>query len=431
MAKLRESRMHHHHHSMWLLSSTTSMNMVIIGVWWCHCLCWMGSEAMVVTMTTTTPYGFQYGNRRDLIFQGSSMAAAAASVTLFLHPPPATAATDIPTPNNKNNNNNDDDYNYNRAMSLLDAKQIDWSSSYDKLLSRPNTLWNSSRYRSSTLSDTTAATMVAAGKDDVTKYPQWMEGYWSVQYRFQGASFPQGKQILSLRTAGAGLGTCLSLPNVGYNPPAPHAAHYISNGVVVHEDIAYNIPRKLETFWPQCKVFSIQTDGGGDDKTLSSKCFVTGEGCTKNENPQLHDRTSRYSMDFEAPTRRSGQMTQSWDVTLVQPDSTNKSNNNYYGLSSSSSSLFSACQTYSQYNVQQDLQTFYKEIISLHQLSDNSVLGKIRVAAFLPNYIKSLDNTQNNGKANIEVEYDENKAVVIYDYKVLMERIDENQASSI
>jgi hypothetical protein len=98
--------------------------------------------------------------------------------------------------------------------------------------------WPLARYRASTLQQSNNQEPAAA---EPTFYPDWLEGYHAITYKFDKASFPQGKKILSLRAAGAGLGTCMVLPNVGYNPPV-HATHFLRGGKqdLVYEDLAYN-----------------------------------------------------------------------------------------------------------------------------------------------------------------------------------------------
>ena len=327
---------------------------------------------------------------------------------------------------------------YDDILSTFEAKTIPWESSKandnhgttDSFLD-----WNNVRYRSSTLS--TTADKFAPVSSDPTLYPEWMEGYWKMQYKFKGASFPQGRSILSLRTAGAGLGTCLSLPNVGYNPPAPHALHFMktrndlrstsdSKTLNIHEDLAYNIPRKFEAFWPQSKVLAVQT---GSQSLITPKCFVTGQGCSSQDNPDLRLPSSRFTIDFDAPTRRSGRLAQSSDVTMVATK---------YG---SNDKAYAASKSFSQFNINQELQTYYREFLSLEkieQLSSNkraqedddasatAVIGKLRVAAFLPKFIRALDDNKNAGS---DEDYDEGSAVAIYDYKIFMNRIDESEAS--
>ena len=340
-------------------------------------------------------------------------------------------------------------------LSALNAKTIFWDtkSRQSQGMDHENKIsWNQIRYRSSTLSYNNSAPKTCTP----LFYPDWMDGYWSVNYKFDGASFPQGRGILSLRTAGAGLGTCLSLPNVGYNPPK-HAAHFITksnkdllernnnqeditaNSLTVFEDLAYNVPRTLETFWPQSKVTSVQTNGqdyimesnnfispsstkDSDKDDLSLKCFLTGDGCTTNENPNLHLPSSRLVMDFNAPTRRSGRLTQTCDMSLVDQSSKLIGTN-----------IYTTAKSISQYNINQELQTFYKEYASYEKIgaSDNDsnmmVIGKRRVAAFLPKYIKDMDNLGNDNL----ISYNDNEAAAIYDYKIFMKRIDESEAANL
>lgn len=290
--------------------------------------------------------------------------------------------------------------------SLLDAKTVFWnSSSYAK-----------SRYRSSTL-QTSKTSQSAPTPGPPSFYPKWLEGYYTINYKFTGAFFPQGRKTVSIRTAGAGLGSCLSLPNVGYNPSA-HGIHFIrdsSNGEVVYEDLAYNIPRKFESFWPQAKVLAIQTNGEIDQSNkLSPKCLVTGDGCSSGVNPNLHSPATRVVMDFDGPARQGGRLTQSCDVTMLGCCiQSNERDACYY-----------TAKSFSQYNIHQDLQTFYREIISFQRITGGIVI-KLRVAAFLPRYIKEMDA---RGPGD---DYDENEAIAIYDYKAFMQAIDEDNAARL
>ena len=259
-----------------------------------------------------------------------------------------------------------------------------------------------------------------------------------------------------LRTAGAGMGSCLSLPNVGYTPPSSHTLHFVrneENNDIVYEDLAYNIPRRLESFWPQSKVLAVQTNGNSRSNKsakdrdvtsdglsynnsmilMSPKCLVTGEGCNQIDNPNLHSPSSRVAIEFNGPTRQGGMLKQSCDVTLLDSSVVQKMNNgcDYYMTN----------KIYSQYNIENDLQTFYREVMTFERRSNNEsndvVVGKIRVAAFLPYYIKEMDTTKynnigsNGGSTSIRDSYNENEAVAIYDYRFSMNRIDELEAASI
>mmetsp|Transcript_20955 Transcript_20955/g.31043 ORF Transcript_20955/g.31043 Transcript_20955/m.31043 type:complete len:341 (+) Transcript_20955:51-1073(+) len=268
--------------------------------------------------------------------------------------------------------------------------------------------WSQFRYSTSTLTGSSSTT--PARSNTSALYPQWMNGYWLTKYKFTKASFPQGRNVLSLRVPGAGLATCLSLPNVGYSPPA-FCQNYLStesssgNSNYVYEDVAYNIPRKLEAFWTQCKVTAVQTTP--TDK-LSAKCFVTGEQCTKEENPQLHAPATRFVLDFEGPTRSGGRVSQSIDTTLLHTN-----------VLEEGDSLFCISNQYAQFNIQQELQCFYKELINLQRNRDDFVEGSLRVAAYLP---KTESRT---------MPYDESEALALYDYSIQLNRIDESDASQV
>lgn len=382
-------------------------------------------STVLLAFSLSTPKA--QNTRRDFIVQGNIVAYVSCATTSFLTDPShqhAALASEIPQ-----HQSGQADNVYSDTIALFDAKNIPWiSPSRD---TNESLSWSKSRYRSSTLSS--KLENYAPIPDNPTYYPEWMEGYWSVNYKFSKASFPQGRKALSLRTAGAGLGTCLSLPNIGYTPPA-FSAHFLKTGMgsetgscvfCVHEDLAYNIPRKFEVFWPQSKVLSVQTNGHpisySKDRNISpamsSKCYVTGDGCTTEENENLHLPASRLALDFDGPARRSGMLTQSLDASLVE---------NFYGFGTSKN-LYAASKSYSQYNINQELQTFFREIISLEQIDQNgnTILGKVRVASFLPKYIKSLD------AGNDAEDYNENNAVALYDYSILMKSIDEVEASSL
>lgn len=284
---------------------------------------------------------------------------------------------------------------------LLDAKTIEWNG--------PS--WTAVRYRSSTLQQSPSKVV----RSNPIFYPTWVEGYHKINYKFKGASFPQGRKILTLRTPGAGLGTCLLLPNIGYNPTS-FPIHFIcdANGQV-YEDLTYNIPRIFEAFWTEAKVLGVQTnDMLGNDilsNDLTRKCLVTGEGCVT---PNLRPPATRVAIDFNGPTRRGGRVTQSTDLTVLESS-----------VQSSVAGTFYTTKTISQYNVNQDLQLFYKEVTSLRRKENCAIDGKVRVAAFLPKYIRGMDANSD------DVSYDDNKAVALYDYNVSLQRIDEAEAAAL
>eukprot|EP00554_Chaetoceros_debilis_P015171 CAMPEP_0194123142 /NCGR_PEP_ID=MMETSP0150-20130528/53482_1 /TAXON_ID=122233 /ORGANISM="Chaetoceros debilis, Strain MM31A-1" /LENGTH=256 /DNA_ID=CAMNT_0038816275 /DNA_START=276 /DNA_END=1042 /DNA_ORIENTATION=+ len=204
-----------------------------------------------------------------------------------------------------------------KIKSQLDSKEVCWSN----LDQSNNISWSKYRYRSSTLSNSNSDISSVPRATIPPTYPLWIEGYWSVSYKFRQATFPQGRKVLSLRTPGAGIGTCLSLPNVGVNPP-PFSLRYLKQkgSGTTYDDLAYNIPRKFEAFWPQSKVLSVQTNGGitkGVSSSLTPKCFVDGKGCSPAENSKLHLPSSQFAMDFAGPTRSSGRLTQASELTLV------------------------------------------------------------------------------------------------------------------
>ena len=291
--------------------------------------------------------------------------------------------------------------------SLLDAKTMYWNG--------PS--WTAARYRSSTLQQSSSNYAPPASNNPVF-YPTWMEGYHKISYKFKNASFPQGRKILTLRTPGAGLGSCLMLPNIGYNPSS-FPIHFIRNSDAqeVYEDLMYNIPRKFEAFWTQAKVLGVQTnqitENDGLSSDLATKCLVTGEGCIA---PNSRPPSTRVAIDFNGPTRGGGRVTQSSDVTMLD------SSVQYNG-----EDTFFTRKTFSQYNVNQDLQLFYKEVTSLRRKENDVIDGKVRVAAFLPKYIRGMDaNSASAGDS-----YDDNEALAIYDYNIVLQTIDETEAAAL
>jgi hypothetical protein len=296
------------------------------------------------------------------------------------------------------------------VSSQLDAKSVPWSSLEQSQSQSPQ--WNQLRYGSSTLSSA-ASSRAPTPSISAAIFPSWMSGNWLTTYRLSSVSFPQGRDKVTLRVAGAGLGTCLSIPNVGRNP-APFVQRFLSLSVDAadeegcYEDVAYNYPRRFEAFWTQAKVTSVQTGNNqanaNTNTLLSPACYVTGEGCTSLENPLLHAPTTRLVMDFDGPTR-GGVSSQAIDATVVDTQHTfTMSDNNYC-----------SSRNYVQYNVKQELQTFYKEIVSLTKVDDGSVKGRLRVAAFLPD----------------PGDHDDSQAVALYDYALNFRCLDEDGAASL
>jgi hypothetical protein len=275
---------------------------------------------------------------------------------------------------------------------LLYTDTVPWGEG-DKVVS-----WQDLRYGASSLQNS----RVPIPSETATLFPPWMKGYWLAKYKLDKVSFPQGRDKLNLRVAGAGLATCLSLPNVGVNP-APFTCKFLAtDSGQCYEDLAYNIPRRFESFCQGTKVSSIQT---GTMLNLSPKCLVTGEGCLAKENPHLHDPASRVAIEFTGPTRR-GTIFQTIDTTLLRTES-----------AYSNDDEFSTSRNYVQFNIQQDLQTFYREILSLAPPDKRGdVNARIRVAGFL---------------ADGQSSYDDSSALVLYDYKLMLQSIDEDEASQI
>ena len=287
----------------------------------------------------------------------------------------------------------------------LSAKKIYWN---DDTINGSPVQWDQLRYGSSSLEDARRSVVPVPSKT-ATVFPSWIAGYWKAKYRLDNVSFPQERNKVSLQVAGVGQGTCLPLPNVGANPPA-HAVKFLELGGGkdgCYEDLAYSLPRRWEAFLPKTKVTSIQT--GRDSSSLSRKCMVTGEGCLASDNPSLHDPANRVRMQFTGPTRRSSSTPQTIDATILQTASGSTLDNR----------SFLVKRSYAQYNVEQDLRTFYREFVSLtpSPKDDSIIQGIVRVAAFSP-----PDGTSS---------YDDSSSLVLYDYKLTLESISEAEAQQI
>ena len=201
---------------------------------------------------------------------------------------------------------------------------------------------------------------------------------------------------------GAGLATCLYLPNVGASP-FPFSQRFLelpgSKGTQCFPDRAYNLPRRLEAFWNEAKTSYVQV--GGESKY---RCFADGIGCTFEGSP-IHTPSSRLLLGFSAPNRRRTQrLDQSVDLSVIRSATAQAPDSTSSPLPSSSS--FIAVEDVVQYNVEQELQCPYRYMLSLRPPdSKGTIQGKMRVAGFLP--IDEPQAKEANGRA-----------VAVYDYSV-------------
>lgn len=353
------------------------------------------------------------------VYSRAAKGASAVSVGAILAGRSATAAASVP-PSGAESNALFFEQSpcFSSIEPELESKNVGWSvqNAYASD-AEPAVSWSDLRYGTSTLSDRSRAPVAL---DSPTEFPPWMVGTWSARMKFVGATFPQGRKILTLRVPGAGLGTCLSLPNVGFNPALfPWRFQLVTNGTsgsgAVFEDLAYSAPRRFEAFWPESKVESVQVGTLPPATVLTPRCFVTGEGCS---NPHLHDPSTRVAIEFTGPTRRGGRVTQTVDVSTIRSSSCS--------ATADGITKFAVTRQYVQNNVEQDLQTFYREVMSLKPggahtaTGDTEVNGKLRVAAFLPNDPKDAQNT-----------YNDRYAVAIYDYKIFLSSLTEDEAASM
>jgi len=281
------------------------------------------------------------------------------------------------------------------------------------------------------------------------EFPSWMEGTWEVTATFKGAKFPGGKALKpwkgdDLRIAGVGLATCLVLPNVG-SSPRPYLQRFLrgtgsdlrggSKSSSVFLDRAFSAPETLEAFWPEAKVSSVRNIAQLPNAVSSASgggvvsCYSSGKGCTSVENPSLHSPSMRYGLTFVAPTSRGGLAEQSVDVTLVAASSQATSP---VALASApggdgNGGSFFASQSYVQYNIEQNLQTAYTELLRLSpsvSREDSPVVrGSLRVAAFKagpPNADDISTGTAQNDRA---------AAVAFFDYEIVLSRAQQEEGA--
>jgi hypothetical protein len=368
-----------------------------------------------------------------------------------------------------------------QLASLFSAQKVRW---VDEVGDGAVIPWSQMRYSTSTLNRQGRVVPAAAPP---TRFPTWLlfAGSWRITYKFRGASFPMGRELLTLRVPGAGIATCLSLPNVGLNPP-PFSVRFTALGGAgaseaaatngAAEDWPYNAPRKLEAFWPASKTLYVQnpdaTAAGGtlrkeqqqllpSSSSSSLRCFVSGEGCLASENPTLHAPSSRLAMGYEAPTRARGSsplVGQTLEMTVVAGRSYEVLANEGTGGGGGKGAAggvysFGAERSFVQNNPEQELQTFFREFLTLAPSFDEGTTGgtgstgadsgaaspvvrrakgRLRVAAFLPH---GEPNPAPNGASlqvpNEPIEnqragpgprlplretYDDSLAVALYDY---------------
>ena len=162
------------------------------------------------------------------------------------------------------------------------------------------------------------STLASSGKGGPTpeapplSYPAWLEGEWNTKYVFTKAQFPQGRGILSLRVPGAGLATCLAIPNVGKSP-FPFRQRYLPSrgGGTCYPDLAYNYPRLLEAFWSEAHTSYVQVGA-------SSKCMDTGDGC---DGPELHAPSCTFTLCFSGPSRAGPRVEQRAESVVFRAES--------------------------------------------------------------------------------------------------------------
>ena len=284
------------------------------------------------------------------------------------------------------------------------------------LWSPPSEEFSGLRYGSSSLS-AKEPVVPKPSRDALPDLPSWMAGHWLVTYRFDGVSFPNGRDRISLALPGTGLGTCAMLPNVGANP-SPFVQRF-GNGryplgddgddemttttgasadrgspPVVVEDVAYNLPRRFEGFWPEAKVSSVAVRTSA--ATLGPACLATGEGCSPGANPGLHGRhATRCRMEYVGPTRRSGRLAQHLDVSMVDWTSTPTGGGSSNGTGNDDDHEFLMARSFVQYNQEQELTGYYREFVSYDRQQQEqqttkpptgTVRGRTCVAAFLPSF---------------------------------------------
>ena len=367
--------------------------------------------------------------RRDVLLQGAGTAATTTTTALIIADNPSSGLQEIFLSDKKKKNNN----NNKKQQQQQRDRVIEWSP--------PSEDYSQLRYSASSLLDKEAIVPTPnSNYRTLPVFPSWMEGNWLCTYTFDSTSFPQGRidSKLFLKVPGTGLGTCAVLPNVGYTPKVSFVQRFgratttitttsdskqnnsKDPAVQVIEDVAYNLPRKFEAFWPQAKVTSVQvsttdttatsksdrnasTSTTGTRSNLSPPCLVTGEGCTKVDNPLLHGKyATRCRMEFQGPNG-FGVQPQSFDLSMVDYESTTRRNEDEDGDDDGDEFLIS--RTFVQYNIEQELTCYYREFVSfiiekekqeqINSTTTNTttsttvskqrtIKGRTQVAAFLP-----------------------------------------------
>jgi hypothetical protein len=259
-----------------------------------------------------------------------------------------------------------------------------------------------------------------------------MEGTFAVRATFVKASFPQGPRGLSnpadANIAGYRMGSCITLPNVGDSPKAPYMQRFAATAGKVFADHAYNTPRRLEAFWPSAQLEAVRNYPFASGAVASGvPCYVSGNGCTVEDNPGLHAPSGRFGLTYGGQTnRRNTFLQQTVDATVVAVTSTTRES--AAAADADASVPFYAAQTYVQYNVEQGQQVAYTELLQLDPPPKGSavVKGKLRVAAFLSGPPAGAD-TGASGDASSSSAPDRRVAVALYDYDLVLEPAAEEQ----
>jgi len=330
--------------------------------------------------------------RREIFQQGAS-----ALVTAAVAPVSGASAS------SSSLENQDDDLRK-LFRSLYSTKKLGQPAPVKIEWNPPSRDFSKLRYSTSSLSSKDG--MIPIPKSgSLPRLPSWLEGHWLITYKFDGVSFPNGRDKISLALPGAGLGTCAVLPNVGANP-APFVQRFGSSSFVwndddssdraptgpfnepfVVEDVAYNLPRKLEGFWPEAKVGSVRVSTSAKSVDMGPACLVTGDGCSFEENPNLHgEHATRCQLEFQGPTRRGGLRMQHMDVSMVDWTTSTAS---FEGIDE-----FLMGRSFVQYNQEQELTSYYREYVSYERQLTKQPNGKLKgrtcVASFLPSSNEAL-----------------------------------------
>eukprot|EP00957_Ditylum_brightwellii_P166324 12662025-Ditylum_brightwellii.AAC.2 len=352
-------------------------------------------------------------SRRSLLIKGASFIGAAASVTLPSLGGDLAAAIGLPDDANGDNVISSSSI-ATSIQSELTGKDVYWKKDINGIIPH---------FSTSTL-DTRNRQRVPEPQNSPHLYPSWMNGDWNVKYTFQNAVFPQGRRALSLRVPGAGIATCMALPNVGWTTKFAFQQRYLEvpkpmSELSCYPDVAFNVPRLLEVFWTEGHTTYISV---GPSSSSLVKCFDTGDGCTIEENPSLHSPSTFYEIGFSGPTRRNNGERAEQRVeclTYRSESAIPPATSNGESKKGNDASIYYTAEDVIQFNAGAGLEGRYRVISAWEKQGNEEVIGTVRVAAFLP--AVAVEEAEDGSGDKVKTD----QAVALYDYRVTMSKSDE------